>query len=145
MLFEELIPRTWVALFHTLLDGEHLSDIFHAWPPLQGTNQHGDGINWQHSPESLLLCIGNTGSSCWPVLAPDGTVANHNDLSSVFVAGASEEMDVLQALTTFGLEITRPPDHVFAIFGVCDDLDFTPLSPEGAHSALLVSCCLMWS
>jgi hypothetical protein len=140
MLFEDLIPRTWMALLHTLLDGEHVADIFHVWPRPQGTNQHGDGINWQHLPEQLLLCTANTGSSCWPVLTFDDTAINYRDLSSVFVAAPSEDMDVLRALATFGLEITQPPDHVFKVFDICPDLDFTPLSPEEVHSVLLVSC-----
>jgi sacsin len=109
-------------------------------PCAQGTNQHGDGINWQHLPEKLLCHIANTGLSCWPVLQLDTTVTvNHRDLSSVFVAAPSEDMNVLRALASFGMEITQVPEHVFELFEVCDDLGFIFLSPEKVHSRLLVS------
>ena len=141
MLFEDLIPRTWVALFHTLLDSKFLDNIFEAWPRPQGTTQHGDGINWRHLPEKLLLYTASISSPCWPVLAPDQKVTNYGDLSSVFVASPGEDVDVLRALTTFGLDITQPSVHVFKLFGTCDNLDFTSLTPEEVHSTLVVSCC----
>ena len=140
MLFEDLIPRAWVALFHTLLDNKFLVNIFKAWPGPQGTSQHGDGINWQHLPNKLLLYTASISSTCWPVLPPDQTVTNYRDLSSIFVAAPGEDVDVLRALTTFGLEITQPPAHVFELFCECDDLDFTPLTPEEVYSVLAVSC-----
>ena len=140
MLFEDLIPKTWMSLLHTLLGMEQGINIFDVWPCPQGINQHGDGTNWQHLPEELLRYIANTGLSCWPVLQRNKTAtADHRDLSSVFIAAPSEDMNVLRALASFGIEITQVPEHVFELFEMCDDLGCTFLSPEEVHSTLLVS------
>jgi hypothetical protein len=134
LLFDVYIPQAWMCLLTTLVEEDALSEVFRAWPPTQG-NQIGDAGYWKDLPANLLQCIIKSKARIWPVVAPrQGPPCDCLDLGSVVIAARNKpDLDVLQALATFGLKITSPPAYIYEL------LDGIKLTPKNAYDILLVS------
>lgn len=127
-----------MCLITTLIEQDGLSDVFRAWPPVQG-NQNGDAGYWKNLPTALLQCISNSDARIWPIVAsPNGPSCGCLDLKSVVVsAWNNPDLGTLQALATSGVKITRPPMYIYKLL---DDVKLlNALTPTSAHVILLVS------
>ncbi|KAJ6602456.1 hypothetical protein DFH09DRAFT_968836 [Mycena vulgaris] len=137
ILFESFLPRTWAALLKVLLQDDHLTDVFRAWPPAQSVVFGGDSAYWQTLPAKLLACIVASKAEVWPVVtgSKQNTGSHFADLSSVLIASADVDEATLRALANAGLRVTQLPEYILQLLsnsGVTD-IRYTLLSPGIAY------------
>ncbi|KAJ7131720.1 hypothetical protein C8R43DRAFT_1133662 [Mycena crocata] len=137
ILFESFLPRTWTALLKVLLQDDHLTDVFRAWPPAQSVVFGGDSAYWQMLPAKLLGCIVASKAEVWPVVTGSkGSMQPHfADLDSVLLASSDIDEGTLRALANAGLRVTQLPDYILQLLsnsGVTD-IRYTLLSPGIAY------------
>ncbi|KAJ7119509.1 hypothetical protein C8R44DRAFT_176382 [Mycena epipterygia] len=137
ILFESFLPRTWAALLKVLLQDDHLTDVFRAWPPAQSVVFGGDSAYWQTLPAQLLSCIVKSKAEVWPVVTGSkGSRSPHfADLSSVLIASTDVDDATLRALANAGLRVTQLPEYILQLLsnsGVTD-VRYTLLSPSVAY------------
>ncbi|KAJ6589057.1 hypothetical protein B0H19DRAFT_1367527 [Mycena capillaripes] len=137
ILFDTFLPRTWAALLKVLLQDDHLTDVFRAWPPAQAIVFGGDNAYWQTLPAKLLACIVASKAEVWPVVTGSkGSTRSHfADLGSVLVASADVDDATLRALANAGLAVTQLPEYILQLLsnsGVTN-IQYTLLTPSIAY------------
>ncbi|KAJ7673472.1 hypothetical protein B0H17DRAFT_1083119 [Mycena rosella] len=137
ILFESFLPRTWAALLKVLLQEDHLTDVFRAWPPAQSVVFGGDSAYWQTLPAKLLACIVASKAEVWPVFTGSKATTHSHfaDLGSVLVASPDVDDGTLRALANAGLRVTQLPEYILQLLsnsGVTD-IRYTLLSPSVAY------------
>lgn len=143
ILFESFLPRTWTALLKVLLQDDHLTEVFRAWPPAQSVVFGGDSAYWQTLPAKLLATIVASKAEVWPVVtgSKGSTLPHFADLGSVLVAAVDVDAATLRALANAGLRVTQLPEYILQLLsnsGVAD-VRYTLLSPGVAYLDLCVS------
>ncbi|KAJ7736786.1 hypothetical protein DFH07DRAFT_842830 [Mycena maculata] len=135
ILFESFLPRTWKALLTVLLQDDHLTEVFRAWPPAQSAVFGGDNAYWQTLPAKLLACIVTSNAEVWPVFTGSGesTLPHFADLGSVLVASADVDDATLRAFANAGSRITRLPEYILQLLSEATDVQYTLLSPGIAY------------
>ncbi|KAJ7641407.1 hypothetical protein FB45DRAFT_900138 [Roridomyces roridus] len=134
ILFQSFLPRTWMALLTVLLQDDHLTDVFRAWPPAQSVVFGGDNAYWQMLPEKLLSCIVQSKAEVWPVItgSKPGAFPHFANLESLYVASSDVDAATLRALANAGLRITQLPEYILQLLKE-DGQPFKLLSPDAAY------------
>ncbi|KAJ7475161.1 hypothetical protein B0H11DRAFT_2034382 [Mycena galericulata] len=137
ILFQSFLPRTWAALLKVLLQDDHLTDVFRAWPPAQSVVFGGDSVYWQTLPAKLLTCIVASKAEVWPVVtgSKGSDLTHFADLSSVLVASSHVDDATLRALANAGLRVTQLPGYILQLLTDqgSTDIRYTLLSPKVAY------------
>lgn len=120
-----------------LLYQDHFVDIFQTWPPSQPAAQGGDTSYWKNLPSEILRAIVRLKLAVWPVI-PQGLENSFSELDALLVADATDGEETLAALAAAGVEMTQPPPYIKALLENAG-IHFTPLTPDTARVALLVS------
>ncbi|KAF8131271.1 hypothetical protein K438DRAFT_1739837, partial [Mycena galopus ATCC 62051] len=143
ILFDTFLPRTWAALLEVLLQTDHLTDVFRAWPPRQHEVFGGDNAYWQTLPAKLLACIVASKAEVWPVVTGSkaGTLPHFAELGAVHVASADVDDATLRALANAGLRVTtRLPTYIVELLSssgaTATPIRYTLLSPSIAYLGL---------
>ncbi|KAJ7280333.1 hypothetical protein C8J57DRAFT_1175059 [Mycena rebaudengoi] len=136
ILFESFLPRTWAALLKVLLQDDHLTDVFRAWPPAQSVVFGGDNAYWQTLPAKLLACIVASKAEVWPVVAgsKQASISHFADLGSALIAPSAVDETTLRALANAGLRVTQLPDYILQLLS--NSVKYTLLSPTVAYREL---------
>ncbi|KDR71813.1 hypothetical protein GALMADRAFT_253570 [Galerina marginata CBS 339.88] len=141
LLFEHYIPLAWNQLLEVLAQSNTALDILSAWPPEQRSPAtSGENVYWEFLPLNLFKFITSSKSSVWPIYQRQqstNSVAEYLSLDQVIVANPDTSITVLGALTSMGLRLTRPPAYIVKIVKDTGNEQFSILTPEVAHSALL--------
>ncbi|KAJ7034674.1 hypothetical protein C8F04DRAFT_1100594 [Mycena alexandri] len=117
ILFEYFLPRTWAALLKVLLQDDHLTEVFRAWPPAQSVVFGGDTAYWQTLPAKLLACIVSSKAEVWPVVSSSkgGTLPHFAELGSLLVVSTEVDEATLRALANAGLRVTQLPEYILRL------------------------------
>ncbi|KAJ7186780.1 hypothetical protein C8R46DRAFT_279690 [Mycena filopes] len=140
ILFEYFLPRTWAALLKVLLQDDHLTEVFRAWPPAQSVVFGGDNAYWQTLPAKLLACIVSAQAEVWPVVtgSKGETLPHFAALGSLLVASTDVDEPTLRALANAGLRVTQLPGYILQLLSDSGltDVGYTLLSPSVAYLEL---------
>ena len=141
LLFEEFIPRAWRVLLEVLVQVHGIVDVFRAWPNKQPmTTLSGDTVYWKFLPTRVLHFVVSSGSPVWPIYSPHkNSPMEYKVLDELITSQPAIRESVLRSLTTMGLELTRPPTYLVDEINKLVDSRYVILTPEAAHSALLVN------
>ena len=135
VLFETFIPKAWARLLEILTTDDQLTEVFRAWPPLQPKATYGDSLAWKTFPSNVFQQVLSSKMAVWPVYG----ASSFRPLESVLVAPPTIKEEIVAVLSSIGLEITRPPGYIVDII-VAQEYSKVILTPEVAHTTLLVSC-----
>ena len=135
VLFQDFIPKAWARLLEVLTTDDHLTEVFRAWPPSQPKATCGDSLAWRAFPSSVFQQVVSSKLAVWPVYGASA----FRPLESVLVAPPAIKEEIVAALSSVGLELTRAPGYIEDII-IEQEYSNVILTPKVAHTALLVSC-----
>jgi hypothetical protein len=141
LLFDRYIPQGWKLLLEIMAEKDTISDIFLAWPPQQSPATSGENVYWEFLPKKMLDVSVSAKSSIWPVYLIGGMTASPTEfrpLDALVTADRTISDDVLKALTTIGLKLTRPPQYIVNLIKNSSRDNLRMLTPNEAHQCLLV-------
>ncbi len=147
LLFDTLIPRTWLALLEGIAAGHSSLAVYKCLPPLQDQNAGGDATYWMSLLRDVVQLAHARNARIWPLCAGSGEsseITVYASLKDAFVAGTQDEGQ-LRALADAGLRIMLPsPSLRSVLLKACPSQD---LSPHSARPVLvevsLVSCSVL--
>ncbi|KAF8178073.1 hypothetical protein BJ912DRAFT_1033332 [Pholiota molesta] len=140
LLFDRYIPQGWKLLLEIMAEKDTISDIFLAWPPQQSPATSGENVYWEFLPKKMLDVSVSAKSSIWPVYQIGGMTASPTEfrpLDALVTADRTISDDVLKALTTVGLKLTRPPQYIVNLIKNSSRDNLRMLTPNEAHQCLL--------
>ncbi|KAF9476299.1 hypothetical protein BDN70DRAFT_863489 [Pholiota conissans] len=139
LLFDRYIPQAWRLMLEILAEQDAIHNIFMAWPPEQRSPvTSGENVYWKHLPDHTLNSIISAKSAIWPVyqLKATPTTPEFRPLNDVITADPAVPDIVLDALTTVGLKLTRPPQYIVDLIKGSGNESIRILTPNEAHRAL---------
>ncbi|PIL32619.1 hypothetical protein GSI_05323 [Ganoderma sinense ZZ0214-1] len=137
LLFDTLIPRTWLALLESIAAGHFSLSVYNCLPPLQDRNTSGDAAYWTSLLRNVVQLAHTSKARIWPLCTGSGDssqTAMHASLEDAFIAIAQDE-EQLCALTDAGLNIVDPPPS--SLGGVLTEIcPSRALTPQSARPVL---------
>ncbi|KAF9032342.1 hypothetical protein BDP27DRAFT_1436014 [Rhodocollybia butyracea] len=110
MIFEGLIPKIWAsALFHILIEDDHVTDIWAAWPPSTARIGPMSDLLSLVAEEALTYCM-----HIFPA-QKDGKCIFIGPDQPALVADASVEEELRHAVSLAGIAVVFPPSHIFTM------------------------------
>lgn len=119
-----------------LLNQDHFTEIYEAWPPSQPATQGGDTTYWKNLPKGILKAIAAENLAVWPVIGHNAK-PSFATLQSLLVADQSDDKQTLTALAMAEVWVTQPPTYIKTLLKQTG-VKFTPLTPNTARDVLLV-------
>ena len=141
LLFNALIPRTWLAFLERVADGRLPMALYDSLPPLQDQNTSGDAVYWTSLLRDVVKLADDRNAQIWPVLG-SAEPARHGALQDVLVAGSGDDPTQLRALASAGVDVVMPSSELCRVL-----LEIRPereLTPVSVRPKLVVSLhCLI--
>ncbi|OCH87991.1 hypothetical protein OBBRIDRAFT_117037 [Obba rivulosa] len=132
LLFDTFIPGAWVILLETLVEQDHVKDIYAAWPPPQVPVTSGEPVYWRTLLDGVLESAKRRSSTIFPLVS--GSEYHH--VGDILAASQGISKEDLSALARTGLHLVQPPIHVFNLL-VQDDPG-RQLNPVSARESMLM-------
>ncbi|KAJ7085659.1 hypothetical protein B0H15DRAFT_950794 [Mycena belliarum] len=107
-IFDIFLPATWSALLQTLVDQKEVDNIWVAWPAMTHANTNGSSY-WR---DILSNLVGRVVEMDLPIFPTFPDIQPHVALSSAFIAAETDDIALLRALSSVGLSIVKPPEHI---------------------------------
>ena len=105
-IFGDFVPSAWAKMLEILVKEDNHNNIWSAWPDCSSPVQY-----WGTVARKLLLQVTSSGYCIFPTLNRD--IPTFVPLSSALVASPSDSPFLLWALDRAGVNIIKPPDHLF--------------------------------
>ena len=139
LLFDTLIPRTWLGLLESIAAGLSSLSVYDCLPPLQDRNTSGDATYWTCLLRNVVQLAYTRKARIWPLCAGSGAssqTAVYVSLEDALVASA-QDGEQLRALADAGLNIVHPSPSLRGV--LMETCPSQALTPHSARPALVVS------
>ncbi|EJF60799.1 hypothetical protein DICSQDRAFT_181063 [Dichomitus squalens LYAD-421 SS1] len=139
LLFNTLIPRTWLEFLEGIAAGLSPTSLYDSLPPLQDQNTSGDAMYWTSLLRDLVKLADERVARIWPVfgLAGPPQAMRYASLQDVLVAGSGDDQTQLHALARAGVDIVVPPSELRRV--LLDIRSAQELTPTSARPRLVAS------
>ena len=107
LLFDEFIPRAWVAFLEFVANSQVSLDLYDILPPLQDRRTSGDAKYWTSLLRDVVSLVLERDASVWPALSASSTASTC--LADALVASWSDNPAQLQVLVKAGVVVILPP------------------------------------